>query len=98
MEIIVKNNTRGLYVYYRDNSRILQSITELSIFIWYKTIHLVCIRVYNFYHMGPFNNCVDKMRGKEVKNVSFVHAQDIKTIHAGGGVKKWQKSIYVVVE
>ena len=29
----------------------------------------------------------------------FVHAQGIKTVHAGGrGVKKWQDSVHVVVE
>ena len=28
----------------------------------------------------------------------FVHAQDIKTVHAGGEVKKGQSSIHVVVE
>ena len=29
----------------------------------------------------------------------FVHAHGIKTVHAGvGGVKKWQNSVYVVVE
>ena len=29
----------------------------------------------------------------------FVHAQNIKTVHAGGGgVKKWQNSVHVVVE
>ena len=29
----------------------------------------------------------------------FAHAQDIKTVHAGGGwVKKWQNSVHVVVE
>ena len=28
----------------------------------------------------------------------FVHAQDIKTVHAGGGVKKWQNSVHIVVE
>ena len=28
----------------------------------------------------------------------FVHAQGIKTVHAGGGVKKWQNSVHVVVE
>ena len=29
----------------------------------------------------------------------FVHAQDIKTLHArGGGVKKWHNSVHVVVE
>ena len=28
----------------------------------------------------------------------FVHAQGIKTAHAGGGVKKWQNSVHVVVK
>ena len=28
----------------------------------------------------------------------FVHDQGIKTVHAGGGVKKWQNSVHVVVE
>ena len=29
----------------------------------------------------------------------FVHAQGIKTVHAGrAGVKKWQNSVHVVVE
>ena len=28
----------------------------------------------------------------------FVHAQGIKTVHAGGGGKKWQHSVHVVVE
>ena len=28
----------------------------------------------------------------------FVHAQGIKTVHAGGGVKKWQNYVHVVVE
>ena len=30
----------------------------------------------------------------------FVHAQGIKIVHAGGGggVKKWQNSVHVVVE
>ena len=33
----------------------------------------------------PFNNYVDKMRGKGVKKMSvFVHAQNIKTVHALG--------------
>ena len=30
---------------------------------------------------------------------AFVHAQSIKTVHAGGvGVKKWQNSVHVVIE
>ena len=28
----------------------------------------------------------------------FVHAQGTKTVHAGGGVRKWQNSVHVVVE
>ena len=49
--------------------------------------------------MGPFNNYVDKMRGSDQKMSIFVHAQGIKTVHAGGvGVKKWQNSVHVVVE
>ena len=35
---------------------------------------------------GPFNNYVDKMRGEGGQKMSvFVHAQGIKTVHAGGG-------------
>ena len=42
----------------------------------------------------PFNNYVDY----RVKKMSVsVHAQGIKTVHAGGG-KKWQNSVHVVVE
>ena len=32
------------------------------------------------------------------KMTVFVHAQGIKTVHAGGGGKKWQNSVHVVVE
>ena len=28
----------------------------------------------------------------------FVNAQGIKTVQAGGGVKKWQSSVHAVVE
>ena len=36
-------------------------------------------------HKGPFNNYVDKMRGEGGPKMSvFVHAQGIKTVHAGG--------------
>ena len=35
---------------------------------------------------GPFNNYVDKMRGGGGQKMSvFVHAQGMKTVHAGGG-------------
>ena len=38
-------------------------------------------------------------RGAGQKISVFVHAQGIKTVHAGGGgVKKWQNSVHVVVE
>ena len=49
---------------------------------------------------GPFKNYLEKMRGEGVKKcLFFVHAQGIKTVHAGGrGVKKWQNSVHVVVE
>jgi hypothetical protein len=36
-----------------------------------------------------FNNYVDKMRGEGVS--VFVHAQGIKTVHAGGGGQKMAK-------
>ena len=48
---------------------------------------------------GSLNNYVDKMRGGGGQKMSvFVHAQGIKTVHAEGGVKKWQNSVHVVVE
>ena len=49
--------------------------------------------------MGAFNNYVDKIRGGGggQKMYFFVHAQGIKTVHAGGG-KKWQNSVHVVAE
>ena len=28
----------------------------------------------------------------------FVHAQGMKTVHAGGGGKKWQNSVHIVVD
>ena len=50
--------------------------------------------------MGSFNNYVDKMSGGGGQKMSaFVHAQGIKAVHAGGGGnKKWQNSVHVVVE
>ena len=45
---------------------------------------------------------VDKMRGEGGQKMSvFVHAQGIKTVHAGGGQGggyKWQNSVHVVAE
>ena len=41
--------------------------------------------VYHF-NKGPFNNYVDKMMGGGGQKMSVVvHAQGIKTVHAGGG-------------
>ena len=37
-------------------------------------------------------------RGGGQKMSVFVHAQGIKTVHPGGGGKKWQISVHVVVE
>ena len=45
----------------------------------------------------PFNNYVDKMRGRGQKMYVFVHIRCIKTVH-GGCSKKWQNSVHVVVE
>ena len=54
--------------------------------------------------LGPFNNYI-YLRGQDEggggqKMSDFVHAQGIKTVHAGGGGggKKWQNSVHVVVE
>ena len=48
---------------------------------------------------GSFINYVDTMRGGGGQKMSvFVHAQGIKTVNAGGGVKKRQNSVHVVVE
>ena len=39
-------------------------------------------------HKGGINNYVDKLRGGGGKKMSnFVHAQGIKTVHAGGGAQ-----------
>ena len=39
------------------------------------------------------------MRGGGGQKLSvFVHAQGIKTVHAGERVKKWQNSVHIVVE
>ena len=50
---------------------------------------------------GPFNNYVDKMRGGGSQKMSvFVHAQDIKTVHAEGAQcyvlrLRWQFDILI---
>ena len=42
--------------------------------------------------LGPFNNYVDKMKGGGGQKMSvFVHAQGIKTAHAGEGGQKLAK-------
>ena len=41
--------------------------------------------------MGAFNNYVDKMRGWGSKCLIFVHAQGIKTVHAGSGSQTMAK-------
>ena len=47
----------------------------------------------------PFNNYVDKMRGEGQKMSVFVHAQGVKTVHAGGGRgQKMASSVHVVIE
>ena len=39
------------------------------------------------------------MRGEGVKKVCiYPRSEYQKTVHAGGGVKKWQNSVHVVVE
>ena len=48
---------------------------------------------------GAFNNYVDKVKGGGGQKMSvFVHAQCIKTVHAGGRGQKWQNSVHVIVE
>ena len=70
----------------------VESITELSIFIGYKNIHLVCIRVCNFHHMGPFNNYMEKMRGEGVKKCQFCPRSGYKNCpRKGGGDQKMAK-------
>ena len=53
------------------------------------TMHEALHRAWKFQLVkGAFNNYVDKMRGRGSKTSVFVHAQGIKTVHAGGkGVK-----------
>ena len=55
------------------------------------------IVIYNWGH--SIHNYVDKMRERGSKMSVFVHAQGIKTVHTGGGgSKKVQNCVHVVVE
>ena len=48
---------------------------------------------------GPFNNYVDNMRGEGVKKCLFLPMLRVQKLSTqGGGVKKWQNSVHVVVE
>ena len=53
-------------------------------------------------HKGPFNNYVDKMRGRgtRLKNVCFCPLSGYQNCPSmgGQGVKKWQNSVHVVVD
>ena len=48
-------------------------------------------------HLGPFNNHADKMRGRGVKKYPHSGYKNCPR-RAGGWVKKWQNSVYIVVE
>ena len=54
-----------------------------------KSGHTLLFETWEYVDKGSFNNYVDKMRGGGVQKMSvFVHAQGIKTVHAGKlGVK-----------
>ena len=64
--------------------------------------------IFNLQRSCQNNNrygAIQKLRGQDeggggLKMSVFVHAQGMKTVHAGGegGVKKWQNSVHVVVE
>ena len=60
------------------------------IFMFFFLSNIVtCIASVYLAHEGSFNKYVDKMRwGEGVKKSVFVHAQGIKTVHAGGGGSK----------
>ena len=53
---------------------------------WELIINYPWVRILN---KGPFNNYVDKMRGRVGQKMSaFVHAQGIETVHDEGGGSK----------
>ena len=67
----------------------------------------ICFQSFNFlcqsfiFCLGPFNNYVDKMRGGwGSKNSCFYPRSGYKNCprRRGGGIKKWQNSVHVVVE
>ena len=66
-----------------------------------RTYHLVH-HILNVFLIGGHSITTwTRLGGGGQKMSVFVHAQGIKTVHAergGGGVKKWQNSVHVVVE
>ena len=50
------------------------------------------------YCKGAFNNYVDKMRGKGVKNVCFCPRSAYNNCPRRGAGRKWQNSVDVAVE
>ena len=56
----------------------------------------------NPFSKGPFNNYVDKMRGRGGQKCLFLSTfRVLKSVHARegvGGLEKWQNSVHVVVE
>ena len=65
------------------------------------SIYFIGMRLKVNWYMRAFNNYVDKIRGGGGQKMSvFVHAQGIRTVHAGWGwgVKKRQNYVHVVVE
>ena len=48
---------------------------------------------------GPIHNYVDKMRGGRGQKMSvFVHAQSVKTVHAGGWGQRMANFVHVVIK
>ena len=67
-----------------EKAKILVSILQ-AVYHYFQTLSSLDL----FQYLGPLNNYVDKMRGGGGQKMSlFVHAPDIKTVHAGGGGSK----------
>ena len=68
--------------------------------LWYKLVFLAVLplkpaKIDNFLRI-PLGGIQDEGGGGQ--NISiFVHTQGIKTVYAGGGGRKWQNSVHVVV-